>query len=433
MLDTPLPHTLLPILLPLAFYLPPFPHRGAVFGVLICATAAACAADEFPRADRVARYALNGFWIFYFPVLEKLLLHERPERDFWRLGGGQQQQQSGEATTTTRMAAAVAPWSWQKARWALALVASPRAVGWSHSCWRGRRRRGVGGGGGGGGGEDVAGDDAPGQKQHKGQGRTRFVLGQLARALVGTVTIEAATMVGRRLLLRAGRGAPRPLMELLMGATVWGSWTMQYGVAAAAGVGLGLSEAEDWPPIFGSVAAADSVAGFWGEFWHGILRQPALGFSHYFVQRLGIARGMPAAHAVHLLTAFGFSALFHVVSLYPISKGYVPVTDLCVGMFVFFLRQAVAILAETAVSRRYQGPLSADSPRRLPRWVGYLWVSTWLGVSSWPFVRIYLALGAMEWRAPFQILEPCLKALGPHKRTWTNLHGQALHTESQRH
>jgi hypothetical protein len=63
------------------------------------------------------------------------------------------------------------------------------------------------------------------------------------------------------------------LAELLMCATVWGSWIAQYGTVAALGVGLGLSGPGDWPPIFGSPADADSVAGFWGRFWPGILRQ----------------------------------------------------------------------------------------------------------------------------------------------------------------
>ena len=70
-------------------------------------------------------------------------------------------------------------------------------------------------------------------------------------------------------------------------------------------------------------------------------------------------------------------------------------------MGIFFLAQFVIIIAETVVidtaKKRYPGLVSHETACRR---VGYTWTATWLLLTAWPFVEVYLRMGVLEWWRP---------------------------------
>lgn len=203
------PHLLLPPLLFLPFYLPPFPYRNIIFSTAIGGVVIADTINTFPD-DRALRYGLSGAWILYFPVLEKLLLHPSPEHDFWRLD------------RRPHEAEYMGPFSLAKAHWAAALLSSPRGVGWSH----GRRRMPAG--------------------PEKTQGRQRFIISQVEDVVFATVFLEALLILNEYVSITENwslRQLPVIILgNLLMGLSVYITWTMQYGLAAAFSVASDFSK-----------------------------------------------------------------------------------------------------------------------------------------------------------------------------------------------
>ncbi|KAL2130110.1 hypothetical protein VTI74DRAFT_6889 [Chaetomium olivicolor] len=124
---------------------------------------------------------------------------------------------------------------------------------------------------------------------------------------------------------------------------------MQYVLGAAVGVGLGFSEPEDWPPVFGSLADCYTVGHVWGKFWHQYIRQPCLGISFFIVEKLHIPRRSIFAYFVHLLVAFVISDFFHVMSVGTVAGGYYPLENLIADFSAFFLLQTAAGTAEAFI------------------------------------------------------------------------------------
>lgn len=53
---------------------------------------------------------------------------------------------------------------------------------------------------------------------------------------------------------------------------------MQYSVAAALSVGVGLYTSQDWSPLMGQLRDVLTVRDLWGKFWHQMLRRVSLFF-----------------------------------------------------------------------------------------------------------------------------------------------------------
>ncbi|KAK0718533.1 hypothetical protein B0T26DRAFT_713540 [Lasiosphaeria miniovina] len=253
-------------------------------------------------------------------------------------------------------------------------------------------------------------------------------------------------------------------LEVLMALVVYCGMVMQFDVAAAVGVGLGLSEPEDWPPLFGSLADCYTLANVWGRFWHQYIRQPSLGVSQYLIRTLHVQPHSQLAYFTHLATAFVISDFFHVLSVGSVSPGFLPLSSLVAHMSRFFLVQPLATAAESIVMRLYarhvqpqllpssgeqkqtlhdlsgksdggkaasvpavsksdgsavpkdvQGQHDTNSERKRKalhallrascRIFGYLWVLCWFVVTGWPFVKAYLDVRMADWGLPYSILE----------------------------
>ncbi|KAJ9138163.1 hypothetical protein NKR23_g8642 [Pleurostoma richardsiae] len=393
-----LPHVALPILLIVPLTLRPFPGRGVLFVVLIVITDYACTVSRWPPnagATRPYKYALAGSWTFVLCAVERLLLHV-PERDFRRVDD------------TKEPRAQVPPeLSWAKLRWSAALLATPRAVGWNFGSRGLNARREA--------------------MKRSGISRGRFIAARILYAFLAYLAFDAAVVAARTAVVPTGWSWDRSTIteimyiELLMGVTIYSAMRTQFETIAAISMSLRLSQPEDWPPVFGDITECYTVANVWGKFWHGYIRQPVLGFSHYIVQVLGIPRRSLVAYGIHLATAFLVSGFCHVISLYVVCSGYLSLGELIFDMTVFFMSQPLAAVIETLVIGLYRRSMVCDEGSRdsglssrivafsqthpllqkvTHRLVGYTWVWCWFVLTGWWFVKAYAAMGITEWRMP---------------------------------
>lgn len=108
---------------------------------------------------------------------------------------------------------------------------------------------------------------------------------------------------------------------------------------------------------------------------------------------------------MHLLTAFAVSGWFHVQSASVVAEGYIPVSETARCMALFFAGQAAVVTLEAAAIKRLAGSAKAPWPgSRWARALGYAWTAGWLMWSGWWFVKVYDAIGVLEWDMPFPVV-----------------------------
>ena len=212
------PYVALPITLVASLFSPPFRWRGNIFAASICVVLWASTASPWPPNDgplRPMRYGLACSWTFVLPVLEKLLVLV-PERDCQRL--------------EDKDARPPPDFSWAKLRWALALFATPRGVGWTHGS---------------------TGPNAAREKMRQQQiSRARFVFGKIMQALLYYVVLDAIILAARKAEFQESWAWDALTVgmivygDVLMAATVYVTMMMQFDLAAAIGVSLYLSKPE---------------------------------------------------------------------------------------------------------------------------------------------------------------------------------------------
>lgn len=136
-LQSILPQILLPLSLLLSLALPPFKLRGPLCSTLILSLVYLTWTSPFPppTSSTQPRYALFAAWFFYVPTLHKLLCTV-PEESFWRI----RRDEKGKVVSE-KEAMSMRACGWEKIKWALALLANPRGVGWNFEIKGLRRAR----------------------------------------------------------------------------------------------------------------------------------------------------------------------------------------------------------------------------------------------------------------------------------------------------
>ncbi|KAK3358031.1 membrane bound O-acyl transferase family-domain-containing protein [Lasiosphaeria hispida] len=445
-----LPHILLPLVLALAYFPPPFPGRALLVLVLAALLQWRCAVSPWPPNTgdtRALRYGLACTWLFVLPAVERLVLHT-PEREFWRVDnppGHPSDARTVPALEGKRSGSSPREWSWAKMWWGVRLFVTPRAVGWNF-------------------GSRAINAQRVGILETRRRGevtRVGFVLGCLVRAFWCYLVWDGVMLAERKLVIPEGWAWDRDVVgrilfsELLMVLVTYCGMTMQFNLGAAIGVATGLNGPEEWPPLFGSVVDCYTINNVWGNFWHQYIRQPCLGFSHYIVNVLRIPRRSSLAYLIHLTTAFAISTFFHILSVGAVAPGYYPLANLISDMSIFFMLQPIATMVEVAVMKLFSRyvlapqPVQADSKTErkpneqqmagladghaesvvsggvegtgettptgkaailrsigaaLCRLVGYVWVFSWFSFSGWWFVKGYAGVRMQDWQVPFSIV-----------------------------
>ncbi|KAF7341224.1 MBOAT-2 domain-containing protein [Mycena venus] len=244
---------------------------------------------------------------------------------------------------------------WRRTRWALALLLSPRGVGWAHK-------------------------PTTAFPAHPAAGTSRlaFIAHRLLTAFFLFIVHDAANLHVRwNPMFRAdGSGWTadgwgwRALV--VMGWAV-SSYTIIFLIAtiiSVVGVACGLSYPEEWPPFFGSPAEAYTIRRLWGRTWHQLMRRFITTHGKFFAHRvLGLRPGTNASSYIQLFTAFLLSASVHY------GAEVIALRSWHGGAFVFFMLQPFAIILEGFVLHiaRSAGLKNGFAVRL----VGYAWVWAW--------------------------------------------------------
>lgn len=184
------------------------------------------------------------------------------------------------------------------------------------------------------------------------------------------------------------------------------SLNLPYNVLAGASVFLGVTEARDWPALFGYWSDAYTVGRFWGRVWHQNLRRILTVHSKFIVKNVfSLTNGTSLAWHVQLYAAFAISGLVHLAG------DYLALGDWTTGGSMrFFVLQAVAITIEDIVIN--SASRIGFGRTRLSKCVGYMWVLGWfiLSVPGWTRPWAMVGLG-QEGVYQSVILRTCQKVL----------------------
>ncbi|CBF84172.1 hypothetical protein AN2708.2 [Aspergillus nidulans FGSC A4] len=148
---------------------------------------------------------------------------------------------------------------------------------------------------------------------------------------------------------------------------------------------LGLTSAEAWPPLFGSIHDAYTVRGFWGKTWHQNVRWPLTSCSTFITLRVFcLRRPSILERYVHLGLTFTLSGLIHAIGAFIESDNQEALSTL-----FFFASNAAIIIIEDALQhlctklgpdsrRKYTTPYTTQPPSVFKLILQYGWVLSWL-------------------------------------------------------
>ncbi|KAI0114680.1 membrane bound O-acyl transferase family-domain-containing protein [Hypoxylon sp. NC0597] len=374
-----IPHVLLLGVQFIALCGPQFPTRKWLTSAAIIGLSAAAHANQYTD-DMAFAHLFALAWPIYLLTLANFMFASSggPEADLWRVDRPPQEAMS------------MASFSLQKSSWTLNAMINLRGIRWSSETRNLPKRI----------------------KEGEKESKARFLLLQLVDFCWMFLMVDLVSQLGLRLFfIDPTSGKPyvnskglsiqsHDMLGSLAKAFVYGAGpyfvtNMQYVACSIVAVILGLSQPEDWPPLYGKLREATTVRKFWSKFWHQMIRKGITSFSNAFARFLGMKKGSTTYSYVHLWTAFAISGAFHAGSMLILpSPVNITQSERTVGILLYFLWQALAITLEDFIQwtwRRVFGP-------KPPGWstvVGYVWVvcSFWFSLPLAGDVMVRIRLG----------------------------------------
>jgi len=262
---------------------------------------------------------------------------------------------------------------WRRTRWGIALLASPRAIGWSHEP-----------------------TSALPPRPPASTSRTTFVAQRIWKALQFFVLYDACNLYVRWNMMFHADGPGwtadgwvwRALAAAGWAFNVYSAMMLGSSLLSAGCVACGLSDPEEWPPLFGGPRETWTIRRFWGRAWHQLMRTFLSSHAKYLAhQVLRLAPGSNASAYMQLFTAFAISGAIHhgteTMALRHSGGG---------GALVFFMLQPCAIMLEDFLI--FVAKKVGFKPGWMARLVGYAWTWTWLALSL-PGWQVPLVRGGM--------------------------------------
>ncbi|KAF8998389.1 membrane bound O-acyl transferase family-domain-containing protein [Cyathus striatus] len=153
-----------------------------------------------------------------------------------------------------------------------------------------------------------------------------------------------------------------------------------HALLSAFAVGLGVSQPDEWPSLFGGVKEMWCIGKFWSRTWHHLLRRTITSTSNALFPRTN-TKSTPLYTFARLTAAFFTSAIIHI------SGDYMLMGHLSSGAFVFFMLQPFGIAFERVVMSAFgfdfgKGKGKEVRPGVLGRYLGYVWVLAWFVVTA---------------------------------------------------
>ncbi|KAI8632625.1 membrane bound O-acyl transferase family-domain-containing protein [Xylariaceae sp. FL1651] len=367
---------------------PRFRGRRHLACGLVVGLAVACHMNQFTQNLALANL-FSLAWPHYLTTFINFAFasYDGPEADLWPVDDA------------PRVATTWAAFSGRKVSWALSTMINLRGVQWSYEVPHLPRRVS----------EGVR------------EPRAKFLLLQLvdlgwmllmsdmiSRLGLKLFFTDPATgsihLNSRFLTLRSSNPLWSIAKAFIFGAGPYFFINAQYVACSVLAVALGLGAPKDWPPLFGKLSEAWTVRRFWNRFWHQMIRRPLTALSEAAVSHMNIEKGSTTSTYLRLWIAFAISGIMHAGSMVILpSPANLTLADRTVGIFCFFVWQAVAITLEDLMqwvwklSRDRVGgqPVASSSP---PLWVtvlGYVWVvaSFWFSLPMAGGVMLKLRMG----------------------------------------
>ncbi|PGH13218.1 hypothetical protein AJ79_03776 [Helicocarpus griseus UAMH5409] len=179
---------------------------------------------------------------------------------------------------------------------------------------------------------------------------------------------------------------------------------MNYTLASILGVGSGLTEPKDWPPLFGDITNVTTVRYFWGSYWQQLLRRMFSGWGEGLANFFNLPPHTSISTYFKLYVAFAISAFFHAIMTYtmPATKDHT-FNDRFGLVFNGFMFQAFGVHLEDIILWAYrkvvrEPPREKDDKRPLrsalwKRLLGRAWVTGWMWFSIYWAAEGYLRSG----------------------------------------
>ncbi|KAF3940854.1 hypothetical protein ABW19_dt0206861 [Dactylella cylindrospora] len=179
--------------------------------------------------------------------------------------------------------------------------------------------------------------------------------------------------------------------------------SLQYIGFSLIGVGFGLSEPENWPPVYGHAKDSYTLRLFWGKFWHQTLRwhfsKPASFITH---QVLRLPKEGLVQRYVNIFFVFFISGCMHANQSYMLGMGQIG----AVRELIFFCAMPVGIMVEDGIQWLFR----SQKVRKGEEEEGFVWWKRAIG-----YVWVW---GLLVWLAPL-IDYPKLRMRMP---TWLPVH-----------
>lgn len=166
---------------------------------------------------------------------------------------------------------------------------------------------------------------------------------------------------------------------------------LQYSLAVALSVGVGLFKPQNWPPVMGKLRDVLTVRDLWGKFWHQFLRRK-LNLPFEILKRyIPIRRGTLTSKYLQLYLAFIASACLHHLGAWnsPDSSGANNWRQA-----TFFLIQPIAISFEDFVI--YLGKKAGIKKSWKTKLLGRVWTFAWFTYSLRFIVAFHYGALIME-------------------------------------
>jgi len=179
----------------------------------------------------------------------------------------------------------------------------------------------------------------------------------------------------------------RVLGTTVLASVSWSMMSLIYSALAIICVGGGLSDAREWPPLFGNLTDAYTVGRFWGRTWHQIFRRVVSVHGDFIAFRLfGLQKNSILGACVQHYVAFAISGISHSAAEYGllrfISRKYH-------HSMLFFFLQATVTIFERAVIK-----LLGLKAGIWTRAIGYVWTFVWLTITFPPWFDSNIRYGS---------------------------------------
>jgi hypothetical protein len=161
-----------------------------------------------------------------------------------------------------------------------------------------------------------------------------------------------------------------------------------HSVFAILFVGLGFDRPEEWGmSLFGPVAEARTVRGYWGKHWHNYIYASFSGHTKILTRKwLGMRRGSFVTRLVENTIVFGASGLMHSLVRYmqdPSSGGYMAIALWYVGQMVPIIIEDMVMSYWKAKKKEY-GVRQTKWLTVCERTMGFVWV---IGFNMWSITK----------------------------------------------